>query len=951
MKKQFALLLACFTFLSLTAQNPDSCIKNQYPADIAPVRLTCEYLVDPPVIDAPNPRLSWINEPTDSNMRGQKQTAWQICVASSRDKLLNEEADLWDSGKRLSEQSVFVKYSGIPLRSGQDCWWRVRIWDREGRLSEWSDVARWSMGLLNPLEWKAKWIGAPWQGEEARENIVGHSHVPAPLLRKSFSVAKNIKSAKAFVTGLGYFEFYINGQKVGEDVLSPNQTNYGKREGLDASCPVDDKFRAYRVLYLTYDITTMLDCGENVMGIIMGNGFYNPVINWTKAYGSPRFIGQIHLTYDDGTQDTIVSDETWLAHPSAITLNGVYAGEIYDARREVEGWATVDCDTREWTFAVLRKNPGGIMNAQTSLPDRIKERLSPVSITLLNDGAYEVDFGQEISGWVRLNCMNGVSGDTIEVKYLSESPNNGVHKYVTSGYKNESHAPRFTWYVFRKVHVMNYPGGVLSPDCLTAEAVYSDIEKTGEFKCSNDLFNKINCIWQRSFTDNLHGGVMSDCPHRERSAYTGDGQVACVTAMHNYDASAFYTKWIRDIADAQNTETGYVPNGAPWQPGCGGGVAWGAAMNIMPWEFYLHYGDRDMLSYNYEYMKEQLRYMRTWITPEGTMLARAPKGRKPNYWMNLGDWCPPYGMPSDELVHTYYLWCCADFTARAAKALGKTTDEREYNGLALDIKQAFYRKFYDEEKASCGDFGSNIFAMKMGIPEKYHDRIIETLKQEINARNGHLNTGIFGTQLFFETLTENGLNEMAYTAMNKRSFPSFGYWIEQGATTTWENWNGEHSRNHPMFGGALTWFYRKVAGMNVDEEQPGYKHIIIRPVPPDSLSYASYSTRTPYGKAEVSWQKSDFGFALQATVPVGSTATIYIPCREKSSVRESSVSAGKARGIIDKGWKDGYRKFEVVSGKYDFRIEEVVSVGISYFKNFMYFYSINNNYQMQKNIF
>lgn len=898
------MFLVAFPFIIIQAQSVSQLI---------PVRPTCEYLVNPAVVDAAHPRLSWINQAADPEIRGQRQTAWQVRVASSAAKLIAGEADLWDSGKQSSEQSYLVKYNGKPLLSGQDCWWQVRVWDSGDMPSAWSETACWSMGLLQASDWKAKWIGAPWQGEEARENIPGRPHVAAPLLRKTFSLNKRIKSAKAFVTGLGYFEFYVNGRKVGNDVLSPNQTNYGKREGLDRTpIPIDDKFRAYRVLYLGYDITSMLNQGENVVGAITGNGFYNPVINWTKAYGSPRFIGQVQLTYEDGTQEIIASDETWEAKQSPIVLNGIYAGEVYDGRKET-GWF----GTGGWEPVAMRKAPEGIMSAQTALPDRVNERIPPVAITPMDNGEYEVDFGQEISGWVRLNDLNGKSGDTVEVKYISESPNNGVHKYIMKGSGEESHAPRFTWYVFRKVRVINYPG-LLTTDKLTAEAVYTNIERTGNFDCSNSLFNRINDIWRRSLTDNLHGGIMSDCPHRERSPYTGDGQVACVTVMHNFDAAAFYTKWIRDIADAQNTETGYVPNGAPWQPGCGGGVAWGAAMNIMPWEFYVHYGDRDLLSANYEYMKEQVRYMLSWRTEEGTMLSKAPRGREPIYWMNLGDWCPPFENPSDELVHTYFLWRCADFTARAAKALGNSDDERKYTALAEDVKQAFHKKFFDTGKASYGDFGSNIFALKMGVPEKYYRQVLETLRAEIAARDGHLNTGIYGTQLFFEVLAENGLSDVAYTAMNKHTFPGFGHWIAQGATTTWEKWNGESSRNHPMFGGALTWYYRMLAGMNVDEEQPGYKHIIVRPVIPDSLSRASYSTRTPYGEASVSWQRSDGRFYLETAVPVGTTATVYIPCNSDASISESGISLNEAKGVTDRGWEAGYRQLEILPGAYSF---------------------------------
>ena len=918
MKKVFILLLIMSSAPAFNAATWESWReKNSEEADIRPVRPTCEYRNNPSVVDAAQPRLSWINEAVDRSQRGQKQTAWQIRVASTREKLLSGEIDLWDSGRQMSEQSVLVKYAGQALRSAQDCWWQVRVWDAAGKPSPWSEIAYWGMGLLKSSDWEAKWIGAPWQGEEARVDIEGRPHVPAPVFRKTFDVSKKIASAKVFVSGLGYFELYVNGQKVSEDVLSPNQTNYGKRDGLDKKgIPVDDKFRAYRVLYLGYDIASLLKNGENTVESIVGNGFYNPVIHWTKGYGSPRFIAQIQITYGDGTRETVVTDESWKAQRSPIVMNDVYEGEIYDARNGI-------LQTGKWEPVAIRKAPEGIMSAQTSPPDRVMEKIPPVTVIALNDSIFEVDFGQEISGWVRLHDMNGTAGDTVEVKYLSESPN-GIHKYILNGAGKETHAPRFTWYVFRKVQVKKYPG-MLTSDRLTAEAVYSDLETTGKFDCSNNLFNQINRIWQRSLTDNVHGGVMSDCPHRERSAYTGDGQVACVTVMHNFDAAAFYTKWIRDIADAQNTETGYVPNGAPWQPGCGGGVAWGAAMNIMPWEFYLHYGDIDLLQRNYAFMKEQVRYMLTWKTPEGTMLAKAPQGREPVYWMNLGDWCPPYKFPSDELVHTFFMWRCMDFTARAAKALRLTDDEQKYNHLAEEVKQAFHNKFFDAKISSYGDFGSNIFALKMGVPEKYRDKVVETLRAEIAANNGHLNTGIFGTQFFFEVLAENGLNDVAYAAMNKRDFPSFGHWIAQGATTTWEQWDGKNSRNHPMFGGSLTWFYRRLAGMDVDEASPGYKHIIIRPMASDSLTYASYATQTPYGEASVSWQRQNNGYRLQARIPVGSTATIFIPCRSDAVVTENNhyVHTGEAKGVTDKGWKDGYRQLEVVAGEYRLRLNDV----------------------------
>jgi len=889
-------------------------------AGIQPQKTTCDYRINPSVLDNLHPRLSWINVLADSLARGEKQTAWQVKVASSLKLLKSNKPDMWDSGKSSSDQSSLIDYKGQSLASGQTYYWQVRVWDSKGRASDWSEPACWTMGLLTPADWRAQWIGAPWQGEEATERTQDKLFPPAPLLRKEFKVTKKVASAHAFVTGLGYFELFVNGKKVSEDKLVPNQTNYGKRPDLDKTgIPVDDSFLAYRVMYLGYDLTDLLQQGENAVGAMLGNGFYNPLINWDKAYGSPRFICQIEIKYTDGSTELVVSDGSWKAHRSAIVLDGVFAGEIYDARKEIKDWAMTSCDEQEWEPVVLRKAPEGRLVAQNTISDKVMEQLKPVSLQKMEDGSYEVDFGEEISGWLHMKGIRGEAGRTIEITYLCDQKS-GDNRYTLNGNAPESYAARFSWFVFRKVKISNWPGE-LTADNLIAEAVYSNVETTGHFSCSNELFNKINKIWWRSQTDNMHGGIASDCPHRERSAYTGDGQVSCITVMHNLDAASFFTKWIQDMLEGQNVKTGYVTNSAPWQPGCGGGVAWGAAMNIMPWEFYLHYGDREMLTRNYEGMKEQVRYMLTWLTPEGIMYSKAPLGKELIYWMNLGDWCPPSGFPADSLVHTFYLWRCADFTARTAKVLGDGQGEVKFRTLADKTRDAFHKKFYDTKKASYGGFGSNIFALKMGVPEAEKAKVVNTLREEIVANGGHLNTGIFGTQFFFEVLAENGLNELAYEAMNKRDFPSFGLWIEQGATTTWEQWDGKNSRNHPMFGGALSWFYRKVAGFNVDEGQPGYKHIIIRPIVPRDLTFASYSLRTLLGEASVSWKKAQGAFLMDVVVPVGSTATLYLPASEGQAITENGKPVNKAKGVKAAGTEDGYAVFTVESGRYSLEVK------------------------------
>jgi alpha-L-rhamnosidase len=901
---------------------------SQLQAGIRPVRLACEYLQNPQVIDVMNPRLSWINIP-DENERRQIQTAWEIRVSESREKLLSGDAGLWNSGKIKSNESVNVTYNGITLTSRQDCWWQVRVWDRKGRVSDWSEPAFWSMGILRPEEWKASWIGAPWQDESAlpkppapksrsgRTISPAQLPPPAPMLRKSFTVNKKIASARAYVTGLGYFELYANGKKVSDDVLVPNLTLYGKRDNLGPiGAMIRNNFREYRVMYLSYDLMEYLKEGENVIGAMLGNGFYNPSSYWCEGYGSPRFLGQIHIRYTDGTEQVIVSDQSWKAAESPVTMDLVYDGEYYDARLEQPGWCNAGFNDSAWKNASIRKAPEGILKAHMSPTDKVMESLPPVKTEKLGEGHYRVDFGQEISGWLHIKNITGEQGRNIDIKYICESPV-GDNYYIMKGGSPESYSARFTWFVFREVEIKNWPGE-LKPELLRAEAVYTDIETTGKFECSNQLFNTINKIWWRSQTDNMHGGVASDCPHRERSPYTGDGQVACVTVMHNFDARAFYTKWIRDIYGAQNPETGYVPNGAPWQPGCGGGVGWGAAMNIMPWEFYLHYGDLEMLRNNYDGMKGYIRYMLTWTNDEGIMLSQAPDKDKPNQWMNLGDWVAPGKLPPDEMVHTFFLWRCSDLTSLAAKALGNSEDFKYYNDLAEKVKRAFQKKFYDNEKGTYGPYGGNIFALKMGVPADQKDRVVEALESDIHSAGDHLDTGIFGTQFFFEILSENGLHELAYKVMDQRTQPSYGWWIGQGATTTWEQWNGSNSRNHPMFGGGISWFYNKLAGMYPDPEQPGYRHIIYKPRPAGDLAYASYSNLTPYGNASISWKKAQGRFVMEISVPVGSTSTVYVPSANRGKAMENGRKVKRSKGVSFVRTEDGYDVFKVFPGNYKF---------------------------------
>ena len=902
-------------------------------ASLVPGSLLCENLRDPMAVDIPKPRLSWINISPD-NRRGQHQTAYEIRVAGSLENLHSGTAGIWNSGRVISGESVNIVYEGRPLKSRQDCWWQVRVWDRNGVVSDWSKPAFWSMGLLDPGEWIAEWIGAPWQDESflPRPPRPGRNYFydprdpvddlppPAPMLRKSFPANKEVVSARAYVTGLGYFELYLNGEKVGDDVMVPNVTLYGRRDDLgDIGVMIEDNFREYRVMYLAYDITPYLIRGENVIGAMLGNGFYNPANYWSGGYGSPRFIAQVYITYADGSEDIIVSDTRWKAAKGPVVMDLVYDGEHYDARMEQTGWCTPGFDDAGWEYAAPRTSPEGKMKAHMSPPDKVMERLKPVKTERIDEGHYRVDFGEEISGWLRLENITGEAGHTININYIVESMM-GDNSYTMKGDGPESYAARFTWFVFREVELINWPGE-LHNDQVIAEAVYSDVETTGSFESSNPLFNTINRIWWRAQTDNMHGGIVSDCPHRERNPYNGDGQVACVTVMHNFDVRAFYTKWIQDMYGSQNPETGYVPNCSPWQPGCGGGVAWGASLIIMPWEYYVHYGDIDMLRNNYPGMKGYIDYMLTWTGPDGIMHSQAPDPENPNRWINLGDWVAPFELPPAEMVHTFYLWRCADLTARSAYALGISGDAENYGALAEKTRRAFHDRFYDNEKGTYGPYGGNIFALKMGVPPERYDRVTASLRADIEANEGHLDTGIFGTQFFFEVLSANGMHEMASEAMNKTTFPGYGWWIEQGATTMWEYWDGRGSRNHPMFGGGIVWLYRVLAGMNADPAQPGYRHIIFRPRPAGDITMAAYSNLTPYGTAAIEWQKEGPRFQMDITVPVGSTATVCIPLQDGGRITESGEPEGGSENVRFRGIEGDYGVFAVRSGVYRFLSE------------------------------
>lgn len=838
-------------------------------AATAPESLRCEYQEgDDIVIDTQAPRLSWINNTT--------QTAWQVLVATDRNALKEGKADIWDSGKTVGAESHLVAYSGPAMESMKDYWWTVRIWDGKDKVSTWARPARWTTGMFSESDWRAKWIGASWQDDSVPE-----ADNSAPIFRKEFTVREGLVRAKAFVCGLGWFEMSINGGKVGDDYFVPGLTDYTARPALltNPRIPLEPEVTAYRTLYLAYDITDMLGKGANAVSMLLGSGYFHEGLfnnNTIANYGYPRFILQMALEYSDGGIEYVCSDTTWKEAHSPVVFSNLYHGEVYDANFEIPGWNKPGLDDSSLSHAVLKEAPQGRLTANMGPTDKVLETLKPVSFERLEDGTFKIDFGKVISGWVKLDGVNVRKGDTLRVNHLSEYPA-GRCEYVCASDGKVTTSPRFTWYVFREAIVSGMEN--LDVSQVVAESVGSNVKPDAEFDCSNPLFCQIEKIWRQSQVDNMHAGVASDCPHRERLPYTGDGEVAMPMVLANFDAASFYNKWIGDVKGSQNPESGYVPNGAPWEPCCGGGPAWGAAICVMPWEFYNSYGDKTLLADCLQPMKDFVRYYDTWRAEDGTSSFHKPTPQgAPLYWYNLGDWAPAFGLPQDELVHTFFYWLCADITSKAAKVLGDEAGAAAYSAKAEGIRDAFNKRFYDPETKSYGDFGSNVYALYMGVPRERLEDVRATLRDELMVKyNGHVNVGFVAHRFLYETLALNGMNDVAWTLLNQKDFPSFGWWLEQGATTTWEQWNGNDSRNHPMFGGGLVWFYRMLAGVRTDPEEPGYKHIIIRPVPVRELGEVSYTTATPYGTLVSKVTVDGDKVRMEGRIPFGTHATVYVP--------------------------------------------------------------------------
>ena len=862
-----------------------------------PYDLRCEYCREPLGIGPDSkPRFSWL---LHHQGRGVGQRGYRLIVASSRELAERGVGDVWDSGFVESPENCAV-YGGPPLESSREYFWRVKWWDSEGNESPWSRVARF-VTALRPRDWRAKWVTG------------------GRLLRREFELPAPVRRAFVHVVGLGCYELRINGRKVGDRVLDPPWTDYNKR-----------------VMYATYEVTSYLRPGRNAIGIMLGRGRY------IKAYGYDevlKAILQMRIELVDGRVVEVVTDESWRAADGPILEDDIYNGEVYDAREEQEGWDEPGFDDSGWRPVSIVDHPGVLVPSGAFPPIRKVGRLKARRMFSPAPGVYVFDFGQNLTGWVRIR-VSGPRGARVQLRYaelVDEQGNINTRNlrgaratdvYVLKGEGVEVYEPRFTYHGFRYVEVTGYPG-VPSLDDVEAVVVHSDVEPAGSFVASCSLVNDIHRIVVWSLKSNLMG-VPTDCPQRdERMGWGGDAQLTAEAAMLNFWMPSFYEKWMEDWADAQ-LEDGSVPDVVPpyWRlyPA---DPAWGEAYVLIPWLLYLYYGDRRVLERHYDGVKRWVEYLLS--KAEGYLLK----------FSKYGDWCPPRHIRAPEipgeLVSTWILYNDLLTLSRMAEVLDRRGDAARYAELAEKVREAFNREFL-RETGSAAFYVSpdcqtcNALPLASGMaPSDKARAVFETLVRDVEVeKDRHLNTGIVGTKYLLPVLSEHGRPDLAYAVATQTSYPSWGYMIREGATTLWERWelltgSAMNSHNHHMLGTVDIYFYRHLAGIR--PLKPGFREFAIKPDPvgPERVEA---SVRGATGPVSVKIYRNPQGYGVEAHVPVSCTALIYVPTRglcnpvvlERGKVvwRNGKLVA-RVKGVLDAWAEEGYIVFKVGSGHYSFR--------------------------------
>ena len=887
-----------------------------------------ELKTSPLGIDISDPRLSW---ELRSEARGTFQTAYEIILSDNQKDAENGSGTVWQTGKVMLNSTFGIVFAGRPLMSFTRYFWKVRIWNENGLPSEWSAVQWFETAMMNESDWEARWISDPTPLPASDEDF--YKEHPAPLIRKEIKLQKEVSSARLYISGLGYYEARLNGEKIGDAMLDPGWTQYGKQ-----------------VLYSTYDISGQLQKGKNALGIILGNGWYNPLplnifgfnLRNTLTIGKPCVKAQLRIVFSDGSIKTFTTDSTWKTSDGPILKNNVYLGEMYDARKEQENWDTPGFSDSQWKNCIIIPDPPGKLSAQRQPSIRVTRVLKAKKIYQLKTGSFIIDFGQNFAGTVKLN-VEGRAGTVITIRcgedvhadgslnYFTNlvaqlkdiwnaNPGKGAPRppvstitYILKGSGEEVYSPRFTFHSFRYVELTGFPG---RPDSntVTGLRMNADLQQNGSFECSNEMFNKVQEMVQWTFLSNVFS-IQSDCPGREKFGYGGDIVTTGEAFCYNYDMSNFYRKVIQDFANDARPKGGMTeiaPSTGITIEGMGDGTGppgWQLAFPFGLKVLYDYYGDVQSVEKYYDVLKKQIQFMHS-VTPSNIVER------------DISDHESLDPKPI-SLSATAFYYHHVKLLAEFAHLLKRNPDAENYDTLAVLIKNAFIKKFL---KPGTGVFDSGTQAAQLIplyydlVPDSEKNAAMNHLLLEIYSKHqGHLSTGIFGTKFLFDVFCRENRNDVSYSVANQRDFPGYANMLTHGATTLYEGWkypDTVNSQNHPMFGSISEWFYKSLLGINATA--PGFTRFEIKPQPAGDLTWAKGYYEAVVGRISSDWKIEGTHFSLHVIVPANTNATLYIPSLPNKEVLESGKPAYHAAGLKFKEYKDNYAVFEAQSGDYMF---------------------------------
>lgn len=856
-----------------------------------------------------------------SASRNQYQLAYEIIVSEKQEEVQNGKGSVWSTGKVVSNQNINIEYKGAALKPFTRYYWSVKVYDKTGKASGWSTPNYFETAMFDKDDWKAKWISDGSKHPERDEDA--YKEDPMPLFRKDVSVKKKVVSAKLYISGVGYYEAYINGKKISDHVLDPGWTAYGKQ-----------------VLYVTHDVTTALRNGNNALGIMLGSGWWNPLPiklfgRWDlrnyQQTGRPCVIAEMYIVYADGTRDRILTDESWKTTTGAVVRNNVYLGEHYDARKEKKDWSSSSTNTSGWKAAVIVQGPSGALTPQMQPPIRVTKIIKPVSITERGKDTFIVDMGQNFAGVARIK-VKGPSGKRITLRLgeglfndgrinlmtavMTQIKKGGIKggpgapetawqedSYTLRGEGIEEWAPRFTFHGFQYVEITGWPGKPTLND-IEGLRMNSDLESVGSFACSNDMFNKLHDVIQWTFLSNVFS-VESDCPGREKFGYGADIVVASESFMYNYNMSQFYKKTVKDFANDQQPDGGiteiapYVGIADRGYGGESGPLGWQLAFPFVQKKLYEFYGDKRIIETYYPAFAKQVEFLQS----------KAIQGL---FHWDISDHESLDPRP-EALTAACYYYHHAKLAEEFAGVLDKKEDSLKYSKLGEQIKKAIVRKYLVPKTGRFDNAtqGAQIFALWYNLsPEE--ENSWKVLLNEFERHNWHLSSGIFSVKMMFDLLREKDQNEIAYRVANQRDFPGWGHMLKNGATTLWESWAFPEtvpSRNHPMFGSIDEWFYRSLLGINA--AAPGFEKIRVKPQPAGDLTWAKGGFQSVRGEIKTSWRKEGKNFSLDVSVPVNTTAEIWIPADGAEVLEGEKI-------IPNASYINGYAMVEVGSGDYHF---------------------------------